>query len=70
MATTGQPIGKRWLVYTNSVAVYDELQSLSRNADGNTHAWRVVIPYVRVITRLGSPLRHTGLLGGGSRIIR
>eukprot|EP00971_Amphidinium_carterae_P001413 28359-Amphidinium_carterae.1 len=32
------------------------------------HAWRVVIPYVRVITHLGLPLRHTGLLGGGSRI--
>eukprot|EP00971_Amphidinium_carterae_P028211 555527-Amphidinium_carterae.1 len=38
VSTTGQPIGKRWLVYTNSAAVYDELQSLSRCVCGREHA--------------------------------
>eukprot|EP00971_Amphidinium_carterae_P092820 1838022-Amphidinium_carterae.1 len=38
VSTTGKPIGKQWLVYTNSTAVYDELQSLSRCTCGQGHA--------------------------------
>eukprot|EP00971_Amphidinium_carterae_P259598 5150861-Amphidinium_carterae.1 len=38
VSTTGQPIGKRWLVYTNSAVVFDELQSLSRCTCGREHA--------------------------------